>query len=87
MEDVECLQPQEKEENFREIRDEIEALKAIYNNNVLLGDEDKETYSSAWPQYKETWPEWQTVEEVNEKSKKEWQVHAAQLTYNCCASE
>ena len=42
MEDVECLQPQEKEENFREIRDEIEALKAIYNNNVLLGDEDKE---------------------------------------------
>jgi len=33
---MECLQ------NFREIRDEVEALKAIYNNNVLLGDEDKE---------------------------------------------
>ncbi|CAL6270810.1 unnamed protein product [Bathycoccus prasinos] len=33
---MECLQ------NFRGIRDEVEALKAIYNNNVLLGDEDKE---------------------------------------------
>ena len=42
MEDVECFTSTEREENVREIRDEIEALKAIYNNNVLLGDEDKE---------------------------------------------
>ena len=42
MEDVECLQPQEKEENFREIRDEIEALKAIYNNNEEEEEEVKE---------------------------------------------
>ena len=42
MEDVECLQPEEKEENFREIRDEIEALKAIYNNNEEEEEEVKE---------------------------------------------
>ena len=41
MEDMECLTSTEREENVRGIRDEIEALKAIYNN-VLLGDEDKE---------------------------------------------
>ena len=52
-----------------------------------LEDEDKGTYSSAWAQYKEISPDWQTVEERGETSKNEWQFHAAQLTCNCCVGE